>query len=200
MTPNERFLNLRQKHYCIQCLFPGAFQNRRRHENGQCQRDFVCPCPAHSKYPVKKHVLLCHEHRDNKENQDLLETHKQRCIKGADLPHFVKDIKLSFHMSSHVNNTHKNKFPEQSQNSLEEKAIYMLQTINVDNHQYSIFYNTGCSEMVSRYKAVKSLRTRAIQEHAGPITIGGVGNSHIVSQHGIYKISLSLFNGENANL
>ena len=102
-------------------------------------------------------------------------------------------------MPSHVNNAHKNKFPEQSQNSLDEKAIYMLQTINVDNHQYSIFYDTSCSEMVSRYKAVKSLRTRAIQEHAGPITIG-VGNSHIVSQHGIYKISLPLFNGENANL
>ena len=57
MTPNERFQNLRQKRYCIQCLFPGALQNRRRHENGQCQRDFVYPHPAHSKYPVNKHVF-----------------------------------------------------------------------------------------------------------------------------------------------
>ena len=63
MTPKERFQELRRKGYCFQCLFPGALQNTGKHSDGKCQRDFTCKNRSHDKYPTKKHVLLCHEHR-----------------------------------------------------------------------------------------------------------------------------------------
>ena len=30
------------------------------------------------KYPIKKHALVCHEHREKAENQQILEEYKQR--------------------------------------------------------------------------------------------------------------------------
>ena len=134
MTPNERFLTLKQKGYCIQCLYPGAHQDKGRHEQGKCQRDFTCQHQSHSRYPVKKHVLICHEHRNAPENQQLLETYKQRFINKLDLPSFSKEIKLSFHLTSYKSNIVDDK------SNTDEKAIYMLQTIDVDNKQYSVFF------------------------------------------------------------
>ena len=76
MTPSEKFQLLRKKGYCIQCLFPGAYQDKGKHSDGRCQRDFVCKHQSHDKYPIKKHVLVCHEHRSNAENQQLLQEYK----------------------------------------------------------------------------------------------------------------------------
>ena len=63
------------------------------------------------------------------------------------------------------------------EDSVDEKAIFMLQTIKVDDQQYSVFYDSGCSEMVCRYKAVKRIGLRARQEIPGPLILSGVGNS-----------------------
>ena len=76
MTPSERFQLLRKKGYCIQCLFPGAYQDKSKHRDGKCQRDFVCKHQSHEKFPIKNHVLVCHEHRSNAENQQLLQEYK----------------------------------------------------------------------------------------------------------------------------
>ena len=48
----------------------------------------------------------------------------------------------------------------------QEKAIYILQftftfTIKVEEYEYSLFYDTGCCDMVSRYAAIKSIGKRA---------------------------------------
>ena len=72
MTPSERFQLLRKKEYCIQCLFPGSFQDIGKHSDGKCQRDLVCKQQSHEKYLIKKHVLVCHEHRSNAENLQLM--------------------------------------------------------------------------------------------------------------------------------
>ena len=72
--------------------------------------------------------------------------------------------------------------------------------IKVDQQQYSLFYNSGCSEMVSKYDAVRRIGHRAVEEVAGPILIGGVGSSQVKTKHGIYKIQLPLFNGNEATL
>ena len=59
----------------------------------------------------------------------------------------------------------------------------------------SLFYGTGCCDMVSRYEAIKSIGSRAKQESSIPISIGGVGNTEIKSNHGIFQVNLPLFNG-----
>ena len=69
MTPNERFLTLKNNNLCFLCLFPGAQQASTKHKEGNCQRDFTCKHPSHDRYPMKKHVLVCQEHADNEENK-----------------------------------------------------------------------------------------------------------------------------------
>ena len=191
MTPNQRFQELRRKGFCFQCLFPGASQSTGKHSNGKCQRDFTCKHQSHDKYPIKKHVLVCHEHREEADNQQLLEEFKQRCImKQAQLPAFSKELKLTFHTNQSAAYQHSSQ--------KEESAIYILQTIKIENKEYSLFYDTGCCDMVSRYQAVKAIGARASKEISGPISVGGVGNSQIQTNYGIYKVKLPLFNGSDA--
>ena len=45
-----------------------------------CQRDFVCKLKSHDKYPIKNHVFVCHEHRNDTENQELLQKYKDLFI------------------------------------------------------------------------------------------------------------------------
>lgn len=80
MSPAERFSVLRSKGLCFQCLLPGAKMNRGKHKEGHCQRDFIYKHPSHDKYPRKKHIFVCEEHKDNEENQDVLNIYKTRCI------------------------------------------------------------------------------------------------------------------------
>ena len=61
----------------------------------------MCKHKSHDKYPIKKHVLVCHEHRNDTENQELLQKYKDRFImkQPNQLPSFSRDLKLSFHMN-----------------------------------------------------------------------------------------------------
>ena len=66
-----------------------------------CQRGFVCKQKSHDKYPIKKHVLLvCHEKRNDAENEELLQKCKDRFLMKhpRQLPSFSIDLKLSFYM------------------------------------------------------------------------------------------------------
>ena len=193
MTSNQQFQELRRKGFCFQCLFPGASQSTGRHSDGKCQWDFTCKHQSHDKYPIKKHVLVCHEHREEADNQQVLEEHRQRCImKQAQLPVFSKELKLTLHTNQYQPAAYQHSLPK------EESAIYILQTIKVENQEYSLFYDTGCCDMVSRYQAVKAIGSRASKEISGPISIGGVGNSQVQTNYGIYKVKLPLFNGSEA--
>ena len=80
MSCAERLSELMKKHLCIQCLFPGADFKTGKHKDGKCQRDFACQHPSHNNYNVKKHVLVCDEHKDTDENKKLLEEYKRRFI------------------------------------------------------------------------------------------------------------------------
>ena len=206
MTPLERFQVLRSKGLCFQCLFPGAEWNIGKHKDGRCQRDFTCKHRSHDRYPTKKHVLVCDEHKDSQDNKDLLQEYKTRCIlkqRQTQLPSHAKEIQLSHHVKPHVNKTYiyeeqkstnKNySFKDDDLSSLvKDSAIYMLQTIKVDDHEYSIFYDSGCGDFVSRYNAIQRLGSRATQECIGPITLRGVGGISTQSAHGIYSIKLPL--------
>ena len=99
----------------------------------------------------------------------------------------LTEIKLSFHVDQLITpqiqqqasaNTTSNSF-------VQDTAIFQLQTIKINNNRYSIFFDSACGDFVSRYNAILSLTSNATQEHAAPITIGGVGSIISVSQHGI---------------
>ena len=72
MMPKDRFTLIKNKGLCIQCLYPGAKQDQGKHKEGKCQRDFICQHSLHQKYPVKKHILICEEHKDSQDNQALV--------------------------------------------------------------------------------------------------------------------------------
>ena len=78
-TPSTRLSILREKGFCIQCLFPGAKILTGKHKDGKCQHDYVCPHPSHLKYPVKKHVLVCDEHKDQEENNTATNLSSTMC-------------------------------------------------------------------------------------------------------------------------
>ena len=184
MAPKDRCQELKNKGYCFQCLFPRM-----------CQRDFVCKHKSHDKYPIKKYVLVCHEHRNDTENQKLLQKCKDRFImkQPNQLPSFSRDLKLSFHINQ-------NESRNSQEMSDQEKTIYILQTIKVEQHKYSLFYDTGCCDMVSGYAAIKLIGKRASKEFSGPVTLGGVSNAQITSSHRNYQVKFRLFNGSDAVL
>ena len=82
----------------------------------------------------------------------------------------------------------------------QEKAIYILQTRKVEQYEYSLFYDTGCCDMVSQYAVIKWIGKRASKELIGPVTLGGVGSAQTTSGHVTSQVKLSLFNGNDAVL
>ena len=186
MSPADRFGVLRKNGLCFQCLYPGAKRNVGKHREGNCQRDFICKHPMHHKYPTKMHILVCEEHKHLPENLEILNNYKQKCIlRQPDVPAFSKNIQLSYHSSSDAN-------------KYDERAIYMLQPINVNSKLFNIFYDSGCGDFVSRYDAVRKLGKCANKEFDGPIKLGGVGGISTEARHGIYSVRLPLITGKEA--
>ena len=79
-----------------------------------------------------------------------------------------------------------------------DDAIYILQTINVNDDDFILFFDTGCSDFVSRHDAVERIGNAARQEVPGPIVLGGVGDCQTKSPYGIYQVKLPLHNGTSA--
>ena len=202
MNPLQRFQELRQKGLCYMCLYPGALQNEGKHSTGGCQREFSCRHSSHDKYDRKKHVLVCHEHRDTDQNKKVLETYKRKHIETKpDLPNFAKEIKLSFVTQQAFQiDTFDVKLESSDDGIITENGIYMLQTIKIGDQNYTLFFDTGCSDMVSRFNAIQRIGDKAKLEVKGPTLLGGVGDVKTESQHGIYQVRIPLHNGKNAVL
>ena len=197
MTPKYRFAELQKKGFCFQCMYLAADKNSGKHKDGHCQADFVCKHPSHDKFSEKKHVLFCEEHSQINENKQLFGEYKFRCIlkQKANLPEYSKQIKLSFHASNsiHINNKLQQTIHStQSASDVKDKAIYILQTIDLNNQQYNIFYDSRRGDMVWRYSAIKRLGRRAKQEYKGSVQLGGVGWVKAESKYGIYQVKLPL--------
>ena len=133
MNPLERFNNLRKLGFCYQCLFPGAVQNTGNHANGKCQRDFSCKHPSHDRYDMRKHVLVCYEHRNTEENKKILDTYKRKFIlQRPGVPEFAKEIKLSFmSQQSHVSISKDSETLTTDDQIINENGIYMLQKVQI---------------------------------------------------------------------
>ena len=95
---SQRFALLKGKGFCTQCLFPGAYATAGKHVDGSCQSTYVCRHDSHNSFTVKKHILVCEEHKDEDSNKALLEEYRARCITrkcNQDLPEYSKTIQLS---------------------------------------------------------------------------------------------------------
>ncbi|XP_066932960.1 uncharacterized protein [Clytia hemisphaerica] len=189
LTPASRLSLLKDKGYCFQCLFPGAASASGKHKDGKCQHDFVCPNASHRKYPVRKHVLVCEEHKEEPANIELLEKFKERFFRSPSLPSFTRNISLSFHTAS---------FKTNDQHG--DRGIYMLQEVLINQHKLLIFYDSGCSDFVVSQNAIKLLGPSAIKDSSAPVILGGVGNSVTKSSFGRYVVNIPLSNGEIASL
>ena len=65
---------------------------------------------------------------------------------------------------------------------------------------FNIFYDTGCSDFVITIDAVNRLGSNAVQEYAGPIILGGVGDTLTKSLYGVYRVKIPLCSGDQAVL
>ena len=89
-----------KKRILFSMFIPWSITKHRQTQWWKFQRDFICKTVSHDKYPTKKHILVCHEHRGNTENEQLLLEYKNRCImKQTKLAEFSRDLKLTFHMN-----------------------------------------------------------------------------------------------------
>ena len=185
-TPAQRFRELRSRGLCVQCLYPGATQSNGKHSSGKCQSIFTCKHGSHERHPVKKHVLVCQEHSETQDNQQLLEEYKRKCIlsQRIQLEEFSKEIKLSFTAISYTSKpTTTPKVIQQpgDDDIVTEDAVYILQTILVDEEPYNLFFDNGCGEFLSMLEAIKRIGKRATLERAGPSNLGGVGDTKTIA-------------------
>ena len=63
---------------------------------------------------------------------------------------FQKNISLSFHVYESFKTT-----PTPNDvTTADERGIYLLQTISIDNKPYTIFFDTGCSDFIVKRSAI----------------------------------------------
>ena len=201
-TTAERFRSLRSKGFCHQCLYPGA-RLEGKHSAGTCQALYVCKHNSHERHTCKKHVLVCHEHCENPENIECLERYKRKYIVNhQNLEEFSKNIQLSFHSSYSTSPKQPSTLVPQPDDAaiVTDSSVYLLQRIYIDGEFYTIFYDNGCSDFVCKYEAVQRLGKRAIKEPGGPLSLGGVGDTVTLSEHGLYTVRLPMINGKNSVL
>ena len=192
----DRFALLNRKGYCTQCLFPGANATVSKHAEGRCQNTYICAHESHNAHAMKKHVLVCEEHKNLEANKTLLEEYRARCINrrcNTDLPEYSRTIQLSHHCAFI------------SQGTLDEgkvgRGIYQFQQIKVHGERFNLFFDNGCGDSVVTADAVKRLGKNVIKTKKGNVSLGGVGGGIAVeSPHGECQISLPLANGESAKI
>ena len=200
INPLQRLNELKRKGFCFQCLSPGINWREEDHRRN-CNAEFACNHTSHAKFPVKKHVLLCHEHKDLKENKETLEHYKRKCILsvGDSIPEYSKEIKLSFHASCSLTEAEIPNSVTQSVNSsgdVIDSGIFMFQTILVDGKKFNVFFDSGCGDFVCRKSSIQRIGRKALLEYPGPICLGGVGGLQTESMHGLYQVKLPLKTGE----
>ena len=193
-TPAQRFSLIRKKGFCFQCLFPEASWNQGKHNDGKCQHNFACPHPSHSKYPKKKHVLLCEEHKESKENEDLLNLYKTKYIeKIPGIPTFCKELRLSFHSNS----SYSVKIPVHDANI---RGFTCFRQFKLGGELFNIFFDTGCSDFLITKDAVNRLGSHVNLISGVPVTVSGVGGAQTNSSHGLYRVESATHQWKNCHI
>ena len=132
--------------------------------------------------------------RNTHSNIELLADYKRNIIskRSEQFENFTKNISLVCHNESEIKSSTfsgATVLPDVS-----DRAIFMLQTINVGGKNLNVFYDSGCGDIVVKKSAIDSLikMGRAKLEEPGPITLSGVGDHKSVCEHGIYSFKRGL--------
>ena len=134
-------------------------------------------------------MLVCDEHKDHKENVEVLEKYKSRCMKSPSLPDFSKEIKLSFHSHSHSAQS-----STPLRDSIRDNGMYLFQTITINNNRITIFFDSGCSDFIVSTKAVRLLGPMATKFSNIEVNCGGIGKT-ITTSNGSYSVTLPTHDG-----
>ena len=82
----------------------------------------------------------------------------------------------------------------------DEQGIYLFQTVKINNNDFTIFYDNGCSDFIVKHSAINNLGKSVTIESSDVIHIGGVGNTSTCSTLGIYNVRIPTYNGQAASL
>ncbi len=84
----------------------------------------------------------------------------------------------------------------------EEMAMYLLQTIQIEDEKYNLFYDNGCSDALCEKEATDRLVNsgRGTIVEKGPFPLVGVNEKKSMSEHGKYKLELPLHDGKTAEI
>ena len=191
-----RLIELLKRKYCLRCLSPDV----KHFSPHSCCDKYVCPDESHKSFKKGLHVLVCDEHSSSAANVTLLQQYIKNFIEKRGTFHdFTRKISLTciysavrtdqvlFENFDHV-------IPDVS-----ERAIFPLQTIDVDGLPFRMFYDRGAGDAVLKWAAVEALRKlgRAVLIHSDPISMSGVGGLESVTHYGLWSICLPLKDGYN---
>ena len=198
MSPKQRLRELKAKNLCCQCLSPGVKEGH----SGFCFDKFNCPDNYHKKFDAGYHILVCDQHKNDPQNLKMLEEYRSKYIMGSDSLHkeFSKKIAISFHNDTEYKNTYR--ASGNSSNEEKDFAIYMFQTIQIQNTKLNLFYDNGCSDFICKKETVDFLSTigRAGKIVEGPLTLSGVADQKTICENGVYRVTLPLKNGEEVTM
>ena len=155
----------------------------------------MCPDSSHAQFPKGLHVLLCETHKGNPANTKILEEYKKNVLqrRSTNFKTFTTEISLICYTGNS---------PNSSLADVSDSAIFMLQTIDVNNLHVNLFFDSGCGDIVVKKSAVDELlkQGRAEQKVKGPLILKGVGDKTTICEHGMWSVKLPLRNGGDATL
>ena len=98
-------------------------------------------------------MLVCDKHKHTPHTPTLLHKFKNEYIEKFkdDLPKFSKDINLTMHNQANYAGT------ASREGMVSDRAIFMLETINVLCEMFNLFYDSGCGDLVCKKSAIDKL-------------------------------------------
>ena len=195
----RRRTELFKRKFCFQCLSPGV----KHFESHSCSTKYVCPDNSHKSHDKGIHVLVCHDHKNSQANVNLVQQYIKNFIeKRGKFEAFTKNISLMCTFNNVVAEQQLFKHLKNVIPDTYDRAIFPLQTINVDGVRIRIFYDRGAGDAVIKWTAILALEKlkRAALIRPGPIPITGVSDMKGVSDHGVYSIALPIKNGDNVTI
>ena len=150
---------------------------------------------------------MCFHHSEDSVNVALLEKFKEEVLTADWQQKLLKDVGLVARSSplalvgknsdvKEESEVDSNVIPDAKRHG---SPVFLLQPVPYKNCVYNFLFDNGCQNFVCKKAAVDSLpdecKEVAIQ---GPITIGGVGDTKVTSNHGHYSIKFPIHDGRLA--
>ena len=200
-SAKQKRLQLVGKKLCFSCLSPGKKFNEDHH----CSQKYVCPHDSHNGHEKGLHVLVCGAHRDEETNISLLDKYKRNFIfkRSGNFKNFTRELTLTYFSDSAAPNLNRATGSEEmyrnARPDVQDSAIFMFQTIDVDGHELNLFFDNGGGKIIVKKSALEILKKlgRANCPRPGPASMFGVGGVETACEDGIFDISLPLRDGTN---